>query len=680
MIKNSIRFLIVGIIITSCNPKQKEITEAKELQVKYQADLAFNPYKDYPLYEGNDLGVQYTPKETVLKLWSPEAEQVKIKLYKTSLGNDLIEEIDCIKNNQGVWTGKLKGDQKDRYYTFQAKFQGKWNEENADPYAKAVGVNGKRGQIIDLSETDPEDWKNDKSPELKSATDAIIYELHIRDLSIAANSGIKNKGKYIAFTEEGTQNKGVLTGIDHIKDLGVTHVHILPAFDHRSIDETKLDSAQFNWGYDPQNYNVPEGSYATNPEDGKVRIKEFKQMVQSMHKKGLRIVMDVVYNHTGYTHNSNFDQLVPGYYYRQWEKDQKYSDAAACGNETASDREMMRKFIIESVVYWAKEYHIDGFRFDLMAIHDIETMNQVAAALKKVDPSIIIYGEGWTAQDSPLPEKYRALKIHANQMEGVAVFSDDIRDAIKGNVFDEKSTGFISGNDTMKETIKIGIVAAGKHPQVNYEKGYYAKQSYANNPTDVVNYVSCHDNHTLYDKLKVSREDATEEDLVKMHKLANTIVMTSQGIPFLHAGVEMKRTKKGEHNSYKSPDSINQIDWDLKIENKDLVNYYKDLITLRKNHSAFRMTNNQMVQKVLEFIEVNDEQLIIYQLKDHANNDEWKNILLIFNGSDKEKIIDLPHGNWKSVVFNYTFETDKQKQFTEKIEVPNYSATILYQD
>ncbi|MFV0237234.1 MAG: type I pullulanase [Flavobacteriales bacterium] len=679
--RNSVKLLAIGFMFIACNPKQENtVKNQKGVQVNDQTNLAFNPYQDYPIYEGNDLGVQYTKEKTVLRLWSPEAEQVKLKLYKTSLGNDLIEEINCVKKDKGVWVAELKGDHKDRYYAFQAKFQGNWNEENVDPYAKAVGVNGKRGQIIDFADTNPEGWENDKSPELKNATDAIIYELHVRDLSISPDSGIQNKGKYLGFTEEGTQNKkGVITGIDHIKDMGVTHVHILPAFDHRSIDETKLDSAQFNWGYDPQNYNVPEGSYSTDPEDGKVRIKEFKQMVQSMHKKGLRVVMDVVYNHTGYTHDSNFDQLVPGYYYRQWEKDQKYSDAAACGNETASDRAMVRKFIVESVVYWAKEYHIDGFRFDLMAIHDMETMNQVAAALKKVDPTILIYGEGWTAGDSPLPEKYRALKMHANQMKDIAVFSDDIRDAVKGNVFDEKSTGFISGNKEMKEAVKIGIVGAGEHPQVDYEKGYYAKQPYANNPTDVVNYVSCHDNHTLYDKLKVSREDVSEEDLIKMHKLANTIVMTSQGIPFLHAGVEMKRTKGGEHNSYKSPDSVNQIVWDLKSENKDLVKYYKELIALRKNHPAFRMTTNEMIQNKLEFIKIEDEELIVYQLKDHANKDEWKNIMLIFNGSDKEKDISLPNGSWMSALSNYTFEINLQKEFTKKIQVPSYSATILYQ-
>ena len=383
--------------------------------------------------------------------------------------------------------------------------------------------------------------------------------------------------------------------------MGVTHVHLLPSFDFSSVDESKLNVPQYNWGYDPQNFNTPDGSYSTNPEDGKVRILEFKKMVQALHRKGLRVVMDVVYNHTGWTHNSNLDQLVPGYYYREWEKDGKYSNASGCGNETASDRAMFRKFIIESVTWWVKEYHVDGFRFDLMGIHDMETMNQVAATLKAIDPRIIIYGEGWTAGDSPLPEKYRSLKKNANKMDGVAVFSDDIRDAVKGSVFEEKSTGFASGSKEMKESVKFGIVAAGQHPQVEYAKVKYSSAPYTKNPDEVINYVSCHDNQTLYDKLKVSRPDASEDELVKMDKLANTIVLTSQGIPFLFAGEEMKRSKGGEHNSFNKPDSVNQINWDWKHTNRELLGYYKDLIALRKAHPAFRMQKNTMVQKHLFF-------------------------------------------------------------------------------
>jgi pullulanase len=644
------------------------------------ASLAYNPYKDYPSYRGTDLGVNYNKSETVLKIWSPPAQEMKLKLYKTSLGNDLTEEISCQKDADGVWKAQLKGDRKNSYYTFQAKIDGKWNDENPDPYAKALGINGKRGQIIDLSETNPADWENDKSPLLNSPMDVILYELHIRDLSIAANSGIQHKGKFLGLTETGSKNsQGQRTGIDHIAEMGVTHVHLLPAFDFCSVDESKLDKPQFNWGYDPQNFNTPDGSYATNPEDGKVRIREFKEMVQSLHQKGLRVVMDVVYNHTGWTRNSNLDQLVPGYYYREWEKDGTYSNASGCGNETASDRVMFRKFIIESVTWWVKEYHVDGFRFDLMAIHDMETMNQVAAALRAIDPSIIVYGEGWTAGDSPLPEQYRALKKNAKMMDGVAVFSDDIRDAIKGSVFDGKSTGFASGSKEMTESVKFGIVAAGEHPQIDYAKVKYSKEPYTKNPDEVINYVSCHDNNTLYDKLKISRPDASEEDIVKMHKLANTIVLTSQGIPFLHAGVEMKRTKGGEHNSYNKPDSVNMINWDWKYENRELVAYYKDLIALRKAHPAFRMQKNEMVRKHLVFLPTNDPQLIAYQLKDHANKDRWQQIIVIFNGAELEKNVVLPRGIWKAALQNYQFR-EYEKTCSSTVSIAPYSAMILYQE
>ena len=670
---------VLTLSLQSCKTTQSVAEKPTEKVPVASPSLAYNPYEKYPTYSGKDLGVTYTTSKTTLKIWSPPAQEMKLKLYKTSLGNDLIEEINCTKDKTGVWTAVLNGDKKNIYYVFQAKIDGKWNAEEADPYAKAVGTNGKRGQIVNLSDTNPTGWNQDKKPAFKNPTDAVLYELHIRDLSSAANSGIKNKGKYLAFTEFGTKNsQGLSTGIDHIAEMGVTHVHLLPSFDYRSVDETKLNEPQFNWGYDPQNYNAPEGSYATNSEDGKVRIKEYKQMVQALHQKGLRVVMDVVYNHTGTTHDSNFDQLVPGYYYRQWQKDGKFSDASACGNEIASDRAMVRKFMIESVLYWAKEYHVDGFRFDLMAIHDTETMNQIAAELHKIDPSIIIYGEGWTAGDSPLPEQYRALKTNVNKMKGVAVFSDDIRDGIKGSVFEEKSVGFATGSKDMNEAVKMAIVASTQHKQVDYTKGTYAKTPYANNPTDIVNYVSCHDNQTLYDKIKVSRPDASEEDLIKMHKLANTIVVTSQGIPFLHAGVEMKRTKGGEHNSYNKPDAVNQINWDWKSENKDLVEYYKSLIALRKAHPAFRMTTNTMIQSNLEFLPVFDSQVIAYQLKDNANGDSWRQIVVILNGADTAKTVDLPVGMWNAALKDYQFNKDT-KTYAGNVSIAPYSAIILYQ-
>ena len=644
------------------------------------SSLSFNPYKDYPVYQGGDLGVTYSKAGTMLKIWSPPAQEMRLKLYRSSTGQDLVEEVSCVKDAFGVWKAELQGDRKNVYYTFQAKINGKWSDENPDPYAKAVGVNGKRGQIIDLNETNPTGWENDKSPELKSLTDVILYELHIRDLSVAENSGIQHKGKFLGLTETGTKNgHGQSTGIDHIAELGVTHVHLLPVFDFCSVDESKLDVPQFNWGYDPQNYNVPEGSYSTDPEDGNVRISEFKKMVQSLHRKGLRVVMDVVYNHTGWTHNSNLDQLVPGYYYREWEKDGTYGNASACGNETASDRAMFRKFIIESVTYWVKEYHVDGFRFDLMGIHDMETMNLVAKTLHAIDPMIIIYGEGWTAGDSPLPEQYRALKKNAKKMNGVAVFSDDIRDGIKGSVFDGKNTGFVNGAKDMKESVKFGIVGAGEHPQIDYSRVNSSKEPYTKNPDEVINYVSCHDNNTLYDKLKISRPDASEEDLIKMDKLANTIVLTSQGIPFLHAGVEMKRTKGGVENSFNKPDSVNRINWEWKYENRELVAYYRGLIALRKAHPAFRMQTNELVQKHLVFLPTNDPQLIAYQLKDHANQDSWQQILVVFNGADVSKNIDLPKGSWKAILQNYVKKSDI-RTWSGTMEVAPYSAMILYQE
>ncbi len=641
--------------------------------------LAYNPYQHYPVYRGSDLGVTYSPAKTTIKVWSPPAEGMKLFLYKSPTGPNRIETVTCHREPGGVWCAMLNGERKDLFYTFSAKIKGHWGEEHPDPYTKAVGVNGKRGQIIDLRETDPPGWDQDRAPELKNMTDAVIYELHVRDLSVSPESGIAHKGKFLGLTETGTLNPhGQPTGMDHIAGLSVTHIHLLPVFDFATVDESKPEIPQYNWGYDPLHYSVPEGSYATRADDGKVRIREFKQMVQELHRNGLRVVMDVVYNHTAHTGHSNFDQLVPGYYYRQWEKDGSYSNASGCGNETASDREMVRKLIIESVTYWVTEYHIDGFRFDLMAIHDIETMNQVSAALHAIKPDILIYGEGWTAGDSPLPEEHRALKKFANRLNRIAVFSDDIRDGIKGSVFDDHSTGFASGNAEMTEQVKFGIVASGSHPQIDFSKVKYSSAPYTNSPEGAINYVSCHDNHTLYDKLKVSRPDADERTIRKMHALANTIVLTSQGIPFLHAGVEMKRTKGGEHNSYNKPDSVNRIDWEWLHENKDLVDYYRQMIALRKAHPAFRMPDAGMVSEKLRFLATEDTHLIAYQISDHANGDPWKNILVVFNGSGKTKQVTIPKGTWRYALRDQQFYPDLP-EVSLQAEVAPFSALILFQ-
>lgn len=641
---------------------------------------AWNPYAAYPVYTGTDLGVTYTPAATTIRVWSPPAEAVRVRLYGSALGGDPAEEVACTKGASGVWAAVLKGDRKNQYYTVSARIAGQWNGEYPDPWARAVGTNGLRGQIIDLRETNPPGWDKDKSPALKSPLDAIIYELHVRDLSMAGNSGIRAKGKFLAFTEtESVNSHKQATGISHIADLGVTHVHLLPAFDFNSVDESKPDLPQFNWGYDPLNYNVPEGSYATDAADGKVRIREFKEMVQAMHGKGLRVVMDVVYNHTARTRESNFDQLVPGYWYRQWEQNKQFSNGSGCGNETASDRPMVRKFIVESVVWWAREYHVDGFRFDLMGLHDLETMNQVSAALHAINPSILIYGEGWTAGDSPLPEASRAIKAHAKDMNGVAVFSDDIRDAVKGSVFDDKSTGFASGSADAKQNVMAGIVAATDHPQIEWQNCAYAKEPYAKEPSEVINYVACHDNQTLYDKLKTSRPDVSEADIVKMHKLANTIVFTSQGIPFLHAGEEMKRSKGGEHNSYNKPDSVNRIDWDLKFQNRDLYEYYKALIALRKAHPAFRMPTADMIREKLVFLDTNDPQLIVFQINNHANGDPWSQIMVILNGAPAAKSIPLPGGSWKVALKDCSFNEAGTAQPVQ-LNIAPISALILYQE
>jgi len=604
-----------------------------------------NPYADYPVYTGRDLGVKYSPQKTVFKVWAPKASNVKLRLYDAGNGGEAHQTIGLEKGVNGAWSATVNKDIKNKYYTFQVLQDGKWLLEAPDIYAKAVGVNGARGMVVDLASTDPANWRNDKKPVLKSFNNIIIYETHIRDISIDPNSGIKNKGKFLGLTETGTKSpNGEATGLDHIKELGVTHVHILPSFDFNSVDETKPSAGQYNWGYDPLNYNVPEGSYATDPYDGNVRIKEFKQMVQALHKNGLRVILDVVYNHTSDIVHANFTQFAPGYYYRH-NPDGSYSNATGCGNEVASEMPMARKFMIESVVYWAKEYHLDGFRFDLMGVHDIETMNMISDTLHKIDPTLFIYGEGWTAGNSPMPETLRAVKKNASKLDQAAVFSDDLRDGLKGGWGDLKEKGFVSGNAVMDESVKFGIVASTPHPQVDYSKVNYSKIPWAAEPWQTITYVSCHDDNTLWDRLKISNPTASEDDLIKMDKLAAAIVLTSQGVSFLHSGAEMLRTKNGVANSFNKPDSINQIDWSRKTTYKSVFDYYKGLIALRKAHPAFRMPSSKMISHNLQFL-TTEPGMIAYLISNNANGDSWKNILVILNGNTGDKNIALPGGIW----------------------------------
>ncbi len=636
-------------------------------------------FSDYPVYPGHDLGLTYSPRQSAFRIWAPTAEKAELVLYAEGMGGTALQHIFMTKSEGGTWETALQGDQKGKFYAFRILVSGKWLNEVPDPYAKAVGVNGKRAMVVDLHETNPEGWSNDKSPAFNHATDAIIYELHVRDASIDSNSGIKQKGKFLGLTETGTKNShGLSTGLDHLKELGITHVHLLPSFDFNSVDETKLDKPQYNWGYDPLNYNTPEGSYSTNPYDGAVRIKEFKKLVQVFHQNGLRVVMDVVYNHTALTDDSYFNQLVPGYYYRQ-AKSGKFSNATGCGNEIASERAMVRKFILESVEYWVKEYHVDGFRFDLMGVHDITTMNLISKELHKIKPDIILYGEGWAAGASPLPDSLRALKKNAYELDRIGVFSDDIRDGIKGSVFEHEDPGFVSGKPGLEQTIRFGVVASCKHPQVNYKKVNYSKAPYAAQPYNTVTYCECHDNHTLWDKLAISATGATEAERKEMHKLALSIVLTSQGIAFLHAGTEFLRSKKGVENSFESPDSINEIDWNLKTKNKDVFDYVKALVHMRKNHPAFRMATSKQIAADIHFMEKLSPGMVAYTINGGAVGDKWKKVLVIYNGNENSQLLKLPGKGWQYYIKDNLVVKEMGKT-KDNAEVAAHSCSILFTD
>ena len=579
---------------------------------------------------------------------------------------------------RGTWRVSVPEKLYGKFYTFAVTVDGKRLAETPGVWAKATGTNGIRAAIIDLDSTDPEGWSNDRGPKLANITDAVIYEMHHRDFSIDPSSGIVHKGKFLALTEPGTSSPlGAKTGIEHLKELGITHVHILPSYDYNSVDEANLQANGYNWGYDPFNYNTPEGSYSTDPANPKARIFEMKQMVKALHDAGIGVVMDVVYNHTANNDDSNFSLTAPGYYYRH-RADGSYSDASGCGNETASERQQMRNFIVNSVKYWADEYHIDGFRFDLMAIHDIETMNEVVAELKKINPSIFVYGEGWTAGDSPLPVERRALKENVDKMNGIAVFSDDLRDAVKGHYSNAADRGFATGKPGNEETVKIGIVASTAHPQVDYSKGNNSKFAYAGAPTEIINYVSCHDDLTLTDKLAKSMPGSSEAERQRAARLAQTIVFTSQGTPFMFAGEEVFRDKKGVHNSYKSPDSINAIDWTLKTKNADQLAYYKGLISLRKAHPAFRMTTADEIARNIVFDKVSAPNVISYSIRNNANGDAWREIKLVFNGSDEAYTTKIPKGKWIIVARDGNINPDGMSTFEGgKISVEPTSALIL---
>lgn len=640
----------------------------------------YTSFEEYPIPEGKLVEMEYSPIETKFTLWAPTAEEVRVLLYDSGNEGSAYQTLSLEMGEDGIWNTSIKEDLKGKFYTFNVKVNGKWLGDTPGIMAKAVGVNGKRAAVIDLRSTDPEGWANDVRPLLKDYADIIVYEMHHRDFSLDSVSGIRNKGKFLALTELGTTtSQGEKTGIDHLKELGVTHVHILPSYDYASVDESKPDKAQYNWGYDPQNYNVPDGSYSTDPYKPDVRIKEFKQMVQALHKAGIRVVLDVVYNHTFNTEESNFERTVPGYFYRQT-KDGKPANGSGCGNETASDRAMMRKYMVESVLYWINEYHIDGFRFDLMGIHDIETMNEIRAAVDKIDPSIFIYGEGWAASAPQLNQEELAMKANIYKMPRIAAFSDEMRDGLRGGWDDDRKGAFLIGQPGHEMSIKFGLVGAVKHPQVINDSVNYSKEPWALQPTQMISYVSCHDDMCLADRLKATMPDATDEERASLHKLAETFVFTSQGVPFIFAGDEMMRDKKGIHNSYNSPDSINTIDWRNKTIHHDVFDYVRELITLRKNHPVFRMGDADKVRQYMEFLPVEGSNLVAFILKDNANGDSWKNIIVAFNSRKEPAKLSIPAGRYTIVCKDGKIKQSGMGQVSgNEIIVPARSAMIIHQ-
>lgn len=636
-------------------------------------------FSTYPYYDGNDLGVQYSRNETRIKIWAPTASQVELRIYRQGQGGQAIRIDQFDKAESGTWAIRISGDLNGYYYTIRIN-DGSWLNETPGLEARAVGVNGLRGLIFDPATTNPEGWEHDCRIVFGEPTAAVIYELHVRDFSKSPSSGMKNKGKYLAFTEEGTFSpEGLKTGIDHLKELGITHVHLLPVYDFLTVDE-QFPEESYNWGYDPQNFNAPEGSYASNPNNTS-RITEFKMLVQALHRAGIGVLMDVVYNHTALTERSYFNQTVPGYYYRQ-KPNGTFSNASGCGNEVASERLMVRKFITDSLVYWASEFHLDGFRFDLMGIYDIDTMNHIREKLNAISPSMLLYGEGWTADKSPMNETWRAVKSNVPRLNHIAVFNDDFRDGIKGNNFVARSKGFVSGQTVQEETIKFGVTGACFHPQIVYGYVERAKSPWASEPWQCVNYASCHDNYTLFDKLTSSCPEASPEEINRMIMLAGALVLTSQGIPFLHAGVEMARTKMGDPNSYKSPDNINQIDWSRKATYHQIFEYYQALIQLRKDHPAFRMNSAAQIWEHLIFSSDYQPGVVSYVLVNHANGDAWRTIQVVFNGNQEPiKFKLMPHISWRVVASGTSIHPWSQDHIqTGEIEVERISMTMLVED
>lgn len=606
----------------------------------------------------------YSHESTTFTLLAPNDCQPKLRIYKDGEGGKAIKTVKMKHVGTDSFSAVVKGDLQGMFYTFDV---GKG--ECPGVFAKAVGINGKRAAVIDLKKTNPTGWDDDTFVYTKNPCDLVIYEMHHRDYSIDKSANIKDGGKYLALTHH--------NALQHLKDLGINAVHFQPSFDFASVDESRLYEPQFNWGYDPVNYNVPEGSYSTDPYNPGMRIYEFKRMVQSLHDAGIRIIMDVVLNHTMDVENSNFERTYPGYFYRL-KKDGSLANGSGCGNETASEKPYMRQYMIESFKYWAKEYHIDGFRVDLMGIHDIETMNAIQKAVKEINPSAFIYGEGWAAESPQLPENQLAMKVNTHKLDGIAAFSDEMRDALRGPFSDDKKTAFLGGLPGNEESIKFGIAGAVKHPQIDVKKVNYTQAFWAKQPYQMISYVSCHDDMCLTDRLRASIPNITTEELIRLDLLAQTAVFTSQGVPFMLAGEEMLRDKKGVHNSYNSPDEINHLDWNNLRKYPQVFDYYSRLIALRKNHPAFRLGDADLVRKHLEFLQSKDG-VVAFHLKDNAGGDEWQDIIVVLNANKKAVEMQLPVSSYTIVCKDgIVDENGIQTIHDSKVEVAPQTAVILH--
>ena len=603
----------------------------------------------------------YTPEKTTFTFWSSVAEKMEVRLYNTYDAAEF--DVITLQEQEGdFWTATIKGDQVGKFYTVCSYQNGEWGQESPGIFAKAVSVNGQKAAIIDMQTTNPEGWENDQRPAMTDMTDIVVYETHMRDFTISDQSGITNKGKFVAMTETGAKTTdGLTSGVDHLKELGITHIQILPMYDYGSVDETTLALNKYNWGYDPVNYNVPEGGYSTNPYDPSTRIREAKAMIQALHAAGIRVVMDVVYNHTFSVEGCALGRVVPNYFYRMNE-DGTYANGSGCGNETASDKEMMRQFMVESVCYWAREYHIDGFRFDLMGIHDQETMRQIRAALDEIDPTIITYGEGWAAMAPAYPYEQLAMKQWTYTMPRVGAFSDDIRNALIGSPFDHHR-GFASGNTDAREAVRNGLVA---YPEWSGE------------PMQHVSYITCHDNYCLRDRIEAAAGEETEATKLRMNKLAQTAVMVSQGMTFFFGGEELFRTKQGIENSYQSPDSINTIPWENKKLYSDLYQYYCEIIKIRRQHKGFRLGTAELVKKHVELPETNNEGLIIYRIKDLQGIDTAASLIVLLNGTAEAIEAEIPQANYTVLAQDAQANANGMGTIEGgKVQVAPYSATIL---